>query len=146
MDPPFRRCFVGRSGATHNMSQRTRPSAPVKPHTHARHTKRTHEHVTHEHEHKCINKCINKCIDGRWSLRLHDDAVVRRGALVALCTVAEVALPTTLGQDIDLDLDELQAWLRATATQDPDEGCRRLAAICHQQFGQALRSELGPGV
>ena len=43
---------------------------------------------------------------------------------------------------LDETLPELQDWLRASASQDADDGCRQLAVACHAIYGNAVRAEM----
>ena len=69
-------------------------------------------------------------------------AAVRRGSLVALCAVGRALLPSVLLVELDGTLPELQDWLRASASQDADDGCRQLAVACHAIYGNAVRAEM----
>ena len=82
-----------------------------------------------------------------WALRAHDEAVVRRGVLLALCAVADALAPDDAIAELDATLDELQVWLRAVATADADAGARELAAVCHELWRRQLqRFERGGAV
>ena len=61
-----------------------------------------------------------------WTLRTHAEAEVRRGCLIALCAVGRALLPSVLLAEYESLLPELQDWLRATASEDADDGCRQL--------------------
>ena len=57
-----------------------------------------------------------------WTLRLHEEAAVRRAALLATCTVGQ----TISAGDDDLapEIGGLQMWLGHVAAHEVDEGCR----------------------
>ena len=77
-----------------------------------------------------------------WVLRYHEEAAVRRGCLVGLCAVGRALIPAVLVNEFEEGLAELQDWLRVSAADDSDDGCRKLAAACHAIFGGAVREQL----
>ena len=77
-----------------------------------------------------------------WVLRMHDESAVRRGALISLCAVGRTVLPAILISEYEAALPELQEWLRKSAENDPDDGCRQLSAACHAIYGNAVRSQM----
>ena len=80
-----------------------------------------------------------------WLLRHHAEAVVRRGVLVALCAVAQACRPAALLHDLEIELPELQEWLKQCAAHEADAGCQQLAVACHQLFGSSVRAEMALG-
>ena len=90
----------------------------------------------------CARSMAAALFELSWTLRLHDEAAVRRGVLVALCTVGRSMLPAVVLVDYERALPELQDWLRVCAAEDADDSCRQLAAACHAIYGNAIRSEM----
>jgi hypothetical protein len=90
----------------------------------------------------CARPMARALFELGWTLRTHDEAVVRRGVLVALCAVGRALLPAVLVAEFDTLLPDLQEWLRASATNDADDGCRQLAVACHAVYGKAVQAQV----
>ena len=63
-----------------------------------------------------------------WTLRLHEEAAVRRAALLATCTVGQTI--SAGDDDLAAEIGGLQMWLGHVAAHEVDEGCRCGPAAC----------------
>ena len=88
----------------------------------------------------CALPIARALLEFAWLLRTHEESAVRRGALVALCAVGHALPPAVLVVECEDALSELQEWLRSRAMEDPEEGCRHLAAACHTIYGDKVRA------
>lgn len=86
----------------------------------------------------CAQRMARAALEFAWSLRLHGEAAVRRGALVALCAVAQVVTPATLLDQYGEMVMQLQDWLGERAVADADQGVRELAEVCQVVCSKGL--------